>query len=216
MKTICFTGWQQPHDGLKSIAPDALHFNYTNCRSLAEIIDKFANIDTEYDRIVTWSLGSQIALKLLDDGVLKAKELVMLAPPWQIIQSPEVLDATPPHVLDETISRYKKDPEAVIEHFQSLVFLGAINQKEVLREALGDLPAIWPEGMAWLKFLKSFSCRKLHFNDMPKRIRIFHGDADVIVPVTQVEYFREKLPQAEIFILEGCSHAPQEYVRLER
>lgn len=211
MNTLCFTGWQQPFDALKGIAPDGLHFNYSDCKSYHEIADKLEQTDREYDRIVAWSLGAQIVMKLLDDGVIKTRELVMLAPPWQIVQSPEVLDATPPHVLDETIMRYKKNPEAVIEHFQSLIHMGDVKQKELIREELGDMPAVWPEGLAWLKFLKGFSCRKLRFNDMPKHIRIFHGDADIIVPVTQVEYFRLALPQSEIFILEGCAHAPQEY-----
>lgn len=209
MKTLCLTGWQQPYDALKDYAPeDALHLDYSACAHEDELYEKIAGHGADFDTLVGWSLGGQLLLKALDDGVLNAKRLVLLSTAWQIVQTQDFLDATPPEVIAETISNYKKDAVAVMESFQALLLMGDAQQKHLAREYLCDTPAIWPCGLQWLKFLQKFSCARLRWNNLPKSVTFIHGDADVIAPVGQMEYFRRSIRQAEIYIIEGCAHAP--------
>ena len=208
MSTLCLTGWQQPPDALSLIAPDALHLDYSAHANVASVYDLIEPHGTVFDTVIGWSLGGQIALNLLDQGKISCNHLVLLSVAWQLVQSREITDATPPDILDETIRGYRRDPAKTLEGFAPLLVMNDVDQKELTREFLRELPSIWPSGSSWLKFLKEFSCSRLSFHDMPKRITIIHGDADVIAPVTQLGYFREALPKADIYVIEGCAHAP--------
>ena len=222
MSTLTLTGWQQRADALEAIAPNARHLDYSACATPEELYAAIGE-DNAFDTVIGWSLGGQLALKALEDGVITANHLLLLSTPWQLVQTREVMDATPPHTLQETVQSYRKNPEAVIDSFQPLLLMGDAQQKQLARAWLGDPPPVWPAGLAWLKFLQTFSCARLRFDRLPARVSLVHGDADVVAPVTQVEYFRHRMPGADIYIMEGCAHAPhwhdadwlERYLRVE-
>jgi pimeloyl-[acyl-carrier protein] methyl ester esterase len=59
----------------------------------------------------------------------------------------------------------------------------------------------------WLKELERFSCFDVNFSETPRTL-YFHGAGDMIVHVSQAEYFRERIKNFRLEIFNNCGHAP--------
>ena len=59
----------------------------------------------------------------------------------------------------------------------------------------------------WLEELARFSCFDLDFSNMPRTL-YFHGAGDMIVHVSQSEYFAERIKNFRLEIFKNCGLAP--------
>src|SRR5262249_47693514 len=96
--TICLSGWGQAHDSLEIIAPQAQHVPYKPYPSF----DAFAGTlhGIQCDMLIGWSLGGQLAARLVAAGILQPKRLVLLAAPFQFLADTHILDAMQPALYD--------------------------------------------------------------------------------------------------------------------
>ena len=150
MNILCLTGWQQETDALFKIAPDALHFDYGAYKRPAGA-KCFKALPATPDLAIGWSLGGQLLVRAIAGGYIKPGKLLLLGAPFQ-----SVADAHFPEGMSEADFRaiknsYRKNPQAMLVQFQSLVGVGVI-------------PKLWEHGFFWLEELGNSGCHSLDFS----------------------------------------------------
>src|SRR5690349_8984668 len=114
------SGWGQAHDSLASIAPDsATHLDYSNFTNIGAFFDSIKG--QAPDILVGWSLGGQIALRAISDGIIKPKKLVLLATPYQFVASKDVKCAMDRDTFNLFHTGFENDPVKAIKRFLTLI-----------------------------------------------------------------------------------------------
>lgn len=205
MNTLTFSGWGQAPDALANIAPNATHIKY---RDYPDTSSLFTSIKgTACDLLIGWSLGGQLALRAVDSGVLKPKLLVLLATPFQFLSSKSFKSGMDGDTFHAFETSFHNNPEATLEQFALLIAKNDSNAKRIityLKSQPKQNPDKWSH---WLEELRTFSCSKLSFNNMPKTIAI-HGRDDTIVDVAQAGILHPLIADYTCHIFEKCGHAP--------
>jgi pimeloyl-[acyl-carrier protein] methyl ester esterase len=207
MKTVALSGWGQPHDALRAIAPDAVHVPYAGAESVEQAFALLAP-HRDAQTLIGWSMGGQMAVRAVADGVLKPKLLVLIATPFQFIRNTPAGVGMPPDIFAQYSDNYRRNPERTLNKSYALI---AHNDKnadtvwEYLAEARLRIPqADWQR---WLEWLSDYSCHSLDFSQFPLTL-LLHGSEDVVVSPLQSQAYRDRLPCSELRMLEGCGHAP--------
>lgn len=174
------------------------------------------------DVVIGWSLGGQVALKLIEKGLLKPKKLILIATPYQFIQN----EINPNIGLDKNIVKDFCDKLFLIDATFDSTFNANIQCSLTLIEmfAIGDSKAsLVKESLKpcnyklhllidHLDSLHKFSGDDIKFNCF-KDIEEIHyviGENDFIVQKEQAEYFRKALDQnVNVIYVANCGHAPQ-------
>jgi pimeloyl-[acyl-carrier protein] methyl ester esterase len=201
MTTLLLPGWSQSPEGLVPLATSAegevlrLDYHaYPDFRSLCRAVPQ------DPPHIIGWSLGGQIAARLVAGGHIRTQRLTLLAAPFQFV-SGESYEGTPQAVFDGFFQGMKDNPEATHKRFFRMVSSG----RSSLPLTMHHTP--YPHLLPWLKILGEFSCSTLDFRNFPPT-HLIHGTDDAVVPVIQLEYWKEQLPEATVERKEGYGHWP--------
>lgn len=206
MKCITFTGWGQPADALACIAPGAEHFPYVAYKDKAGFLSSLGPLKTSYDVVIGWSLGGQLALQAVDQGILSPKLMVLIATPFQFIESETLGCGVYRNVFEKFKHDYVKSPVAMLKRFNTLIAHNDTQEKAVLQK-MGQDTAHTDEWLGWLEVLGEYSCQDMLFNNVPSTL-IIHGRNDTVVDVGQASVFLPFIKKSRIHIMEGCGHAP--------
>lgn len=207
MRILAFSGWSQRADALASILPmDAQAFDYGAYRSYNACKDALKTYEPEV--VVGWSLGGQVALRAISDGIIKPKKVILLSAHYQALKTDDFPESFPFDVLDGLRSAYSTQPEGMLKDFYLTCAFGDSEQRKVVA-GMQEGKASFEEHhwLEWFDELTAFSCDSLDFAKIPPATLIY-GEADCIVPVAQARHFAEKLHRAEVHILPNCAHAP--------
>lgn len=209
MRTACLTGWGQPADALKSIAPDAIHIDYTRHSSANAALLEITAQAREAHLLIGWSLGGQLALRAIATGMIAPKKLVLIAAPYQFVKSPVLPIGMPADTFATFKQNYANNPIATLNKAWALIAKDDDNAHHVRerlaaqdKEQLSHYP--WE---AWLTILEQYNCRNLYLDEAPETL-IIHGDKDYVVYPQQSEKMLTILPKATLHTLKGCGHAP--------
>jgi esterase/lipase len=212
-KILCLSGWAQKHDSLKNIFQDfdsntqITHFSYFPYRSIEEISQNIKKIyDKKFDIICGWSLGGQIASRLIADNFLKTKLLVLLSAPFQFVKSKQINAAMPVKSFIDFKHNFETSPNETLKKFAILSLMNDKNSKYLV-DNLDINEQNHMHLSFWLEELGRFSCHNLNFNSFPQAI-VFQGQGDMVVNFRQADFFIEKIENCQKILLQNCGHAP--------
>ena len=207
---FCFSGWAQHYQGLELLFQQKncqlFSFNYSSFNSYQQFLENI-NFPSNHPQIVIgWSLGGQIALRLIASKILQPKFLVLLAPPFQMVKNINISAGMPPETAKTFYENFAKSPLETLQQFSFLSSLNDSNSNEILNNLQISLEnkQNW---LMWLKELYSFSCFDLNFHNIPTTI-YFHGENDAIINIAQAKYFQEKITDFHFYKMPNCGHAP--------
>ncbi len=208
MRTVSLSGWGQPADTLHEISPGT-GLDYASSPNAYTALKQLKIQADEAECIIGWSLGGQLAVRAVAAGMLKPKALILIATPFQFVATPERKLGMPPDLFQTFRNNYSSDAVRTLGKAWASILKGdsrasAIRPKleKQDRETLAQKP--W---LHWLDELNAFTCDSLHLADFPPTLLI-HGNRDAVVYHEQSIAFQEAIPQAQLFTIEGCGHAP--------
>lgn len=209
MRALTLSGWAQAHDALAPVAPDgAIHFDYGTLTSLEDCFGQLEALG-EFDIVIGWSMGGQLAMRAIAAGQLKTKRLVLLGVPYQIAADAHYTKASPPEKLAATRAMFIAGADEMMQKFLPLMASGDAKEREIIRNLRKHIVDFSKEHywLLWFDELVQFSCRELDFSHFPPT-EILHGEKDLVVLAAQAVTLGEKIPGARVYLLPECSHVP--------
>jgi pimeloyl-[acyl-carrier protein] methyl ester esterase len=207
MQTLTLSGWGQPHDVLKDVAPDAKHVPYAACGSVQDalgLLRNYANVHT----VIGWSMGGQLAVRAVAEEIIKPERLVLIATPYRFVQSKPgdigmgrtTYEQYRENLLNNSARTMKKS-HALVAHDDE--------KKETVQGYIANASKKLPEydWHYWLEVLADFDCDAIDFSNFPPTL-LLHGARDVVVEAGHSDMFHRKIPNAELVLFDAAGHAP--------
>lgn len=164
------------------------YHKYKNYDDLANTI-----IKKHYKTIVGWSLGGQIACRLLADKLITADELFIISAPFQFVGK---------NGLNKLIFLMFKI-KLILNYNWALKTLEHKIDSNIKLETNEDKSNL----LFWLNELQNFDCSNLDFSNFPATVYIA-GENDSIVSPKQKDLFKNKIKNFSTIIVKNCGHAP--------
>lgn len=216
-KILCLNGWGQKFDSLESIFDPIFlskisPFNEVYSLNYSEFFDPekfFAEVDSEElkpEIVIGWSLGGQLAIRLVEKKILQPKLLILLAPPFQMLKDSRVQAGMSKETFDEFYKNFSQAPTQTLKQFSILTAMNDRNASDIAR-TLDVNDKNFEQLKFWLEELARFSCFNVNFENMPRTL-YFQGAGDMIVHVSQAQYFQERIKNFRLEIFKNCGHAP--------
>ncbi len=179
-------------------------FDYSN---LASTESFFAEIKSQNPEIlIGWSLGGQLAVRLIEKKILTPKLLILLAPPFQMIKDERIHAGMSQATFNEFHKNFSQAPNKTLKQFSILTAMNDQNAADIARN-LDIRDQNFEQLKFWLEELSRFSCFDLDFTNMPRTLFI-QGAGDMIVHASQANYFSERIKNCRLEIFKNCGHAP--------
>lgn len=209
MRTLALSGWGQPHDALAAVAPHATHFEYAHYTAVEEALSAIAAAASQHDRVVAWSLGAQLAMRAIGEGVMRPERLVLIGAPYQFVETPALRLGMKRDTFEKFRDNYRRNPSRTLDKGWELVVNGdrheiAVRAKLHTFDKNRILRHDW---LHWLNLLDGFTAEGLDFTKFPPTLLI-HGENDAVVDSAQTDHLAKKLPQATPVVWPHCGHAP--------
>jgi len=209
-KTIlCLSGWGQKFDSLEQVFSESFFvssFDYSRLNGVEEFFAKIESQKLNPDILIGWSLGGQLAIRLIERKILQPKLLILLAPPFQMVKDSRIQAGMAKATFEEFYQNFSAAPTQALKQFAILTAMNDQNAREIAH-TLDVGEKNFEQMKLWLKELERFSCFNLDFINMPRTL-YFHGAGDMIVHSSQAEYFRERIKNLRLEIFRNCGHAP--------
>lgn len=207
VSAVTLTGWGQPHDALADIAPGARHVDYAAQDTVEGVFSLLAREIEEAELLIGWSMGGQMAVRAIVEGVIAPKKLVLIATPYRFIRGENGIGMDP-LIYAQFLDNYRGSPARTLHKSYALIAHHDRNG-EVVREKLQRAHARQPQHdwLPWLERLGAYDCDALDFSRLPPTL-LLHGKNDAVVGYEQSERFAAELPDARLELWEGCGHAP--------
>lgn len=199
MKTLALSGWGQPHDALREAVPQAVHADYAyggSMQSALELIERHKDAEV----VVGWSMGGQMAVRAVAEGLLSPQRLVLIATPFQRVGAGA-------DTLAQFRANFERDTARALKKSYALIAHGDTQGEYIkphLDAALSRLPP--HDWLYWLEALThaADAQRLAHFPET----HLIHGARDVVVGSEQSRLYQRALPNATLHVFEGAGHAP--------
>ncbi len=216
-KILCLSGWGQKFDSLEFIFNEsnfdpiffaqAQSLDYSSYRDVEEFFADVASQNLNPDILIGWSLGGQLALRLIERKIITPRLLILIAPPFQMVKSEKIMAAMTQNTFAEFRANLIKAPSQTMKQFSILTAMNDRHASEIARNL--DINDKNFDGLIyWLDELKRFSCFDLDFSKTPRTL-FFQGAGDMIVHSSQAEYFKERIVNFRLEVFKNCGHAPQ-------
>lgn len=195
MKILTFTGWGQQELPI----PQSHSFSFLSKPDI-EAAWKHYTGSTQPDIIIAWSLGGAVAVTLLQEEKLKTQQLILLATPFQFIDSPKKQQA-----INELKKNYQQDPRKTLKRFQQQITFGDSKTREVRSKLVTAADTTYLEN--WLPELEHVNFTNKALDKIPNTL-IIQGNKDIVVNKEQAEKWSKSLPNCTICTLPEAGHAP--------
>ena len=212
-KITCLSGWGQKFDSLEFIFSESSFdpffvssINYLKFTNSADFFTEIKIQNPDPEIVIGWSLGGQLALRLIQEKILNPKLLVLIAPPFQMVKSEKIAAAMTQNTFAEFRANLVKAPTQTLKQFSILTAMNDRNANEIARN-LDVNDGNFESLIYWLDELKRFSCFDLDFSQMPRTL-FFQGAGDMIVHSSQANYFKDRIKNLRLEIFKNCGHAP--------
>jgi len=212
-KILCLSGWGQKFDSLEIIFNESIFDpffvsseNYSTFDSTEKFFADIASKNLNPEIVIGWSLGGQLAIRLIEKKILSPKLLILLAPPFQMVKDERIQAAMPKDVFDEFYKNFSTAPSKTLKQFAILTAMNDSNASAIAK-TLDINDQNFAQLKFWLEELSHFSCFDIDFSNMPRTL-FFQGAGDMIVHASQAEYFKQKIQNFRLEIFKNCGHAP--------
>ena len=205
-KITILSGFGQEPETFKNVFTnkDVIALDYLQNKNFEDLLTQDLKA---YDNkvVIGWSLGGQVAIRLIEKQILKPKLLILIATPFQFIQNEINKIGIEKYNFDSFKNVLRLD---VIEALKYLAYLSA-GKDENPDLVLQNMEPIKNIGNleSWFQELKDFTCFDVDFTNFPKTVYIC-GDGDAVVNCFQHKYFNERIADFELRIMFNCGHAP--------
>jgi pimeloyl-[acyl-carrier protein] methyl ester esterase len=209
---LCLSGWGQNYKSLEaSFFENILEkFNISSLNySLSEGFLKFKDsykFPPNPQVVIGWSLGGQIALRLIQHKIFTPKLLVLIAPPFQMVKDARIQAGMSIKTYNEFFDNLSKAPDATLKKFSILSIMNDKNKSQIIKN-LEISDENHQKLIIWLQELKDFSCFDFDFANMPPTL-FYIGAGDMVVHNSQSKYFADRIDDFELHIFDNCGHAP--------
>jgi esterase/lipase len=92
-KILCLSGWGQKFDSLEQVFSESFFvssFDYSRLNGVEEFFTEIESQKLNPDIVIGWSLGGQLAIRLIERKILQPKLLILLAPPFQMVKDSRI------------------------------------------------------------------------------------------------------------------------------
>lgn len=214
MKSIsCLPGWGQNYRCLEEIFNSleladckVSSFDYAKFFSVAEFFNFVKAENSQPDIIIGWSLGGQLAVRMIAEKILAPKLLILLAPPFQMVKDSRIQSGMSRASYNEFYRSFVDSPTQALKKFSILTSMSDRNANEIAR-GLDVSEENFAQLKFWLEELERFSCFDVDFSNMPRTLFI-QGAGDMIVHASQADYFKQRIKNFRLEIFSNCGHAP--------
>ncbi len=210
---LCLSGWGQKFDSLEFIFNDEFFapffissFDYSKLDSVEDFFSEISKKNNP-EILVGWSLGGQLAVRLIAKGIFKPKLLILIAPPFQMLKDSRIQAGMSRETFNQFYNNFAKAPTETLKQFSILTAMNDRHASEIAR-TLDINDKNFAQSKFWLEELARFSCFDIDFSNMPPTL-FFQGAGDMIVHASQAEYFKQRIKNFQLEIFKNCGHAPQ-------
>lgn len=211
---LCLSGWGQKFDSLEFIFKESnfdpffvSSLDYSGFDGVEKFFSFVKSEKFSPEILVGWSLGGQLAIRLIEQRILNPKLLVLIAPPFQMIKDSRVQAGMSMNTFKEFRENFVSAPDKTLKQFSILAAMNDRNASEIAR-TLDVNEDNFENLIYWLDELKRFSCFDVDFSSMTRTI-FLQGAGDMIVHESQAKYFAERIKNFRLEIFRNCGHAPQ-------
>ncbi len=205
-KILCISGWGQKFDSLESIFDPNFFVSSLDYSAFDDVKEFFSSVDCDSEIVMGWSLGGQLAIRLIERKILAPKLLILIAPPFQLVKDFRIQAGMAKSTFDEFYKNFTTAPSQTLKQFAILTAMNDRNAKEIAR-TLDINEKNFANLAFWLRELEKFSCFDINFSNMPRTL-YFHGAGDMITHNSQAEYFQQRIKNFRLEIFKNCGHAP--------
>jgi pimeloyl-[acyl-carrier protein] methyl ester esterase len=209
---LCFSGWGQNFKSLEaSFSQNILEkFNISSLNySLSEGFLKFKDsykFPPNPEVIIGWSLGGQIALRLIQNKIFTPKLLVLIAPPFQMVKDARIQAGMSLKTYNDFFNSFSQAPGVTLKKFSILSIMNDKNKSQIIKN-LEFSAENNHKLITWLQELKDFSFFDFDFTNIPQTL-FYIGAGDMVVHNSQSKYFADRINDFELHIFNNCGHAP--------
>lgn len=161
-------------------------------------------------RVIGWSLGGMVALRLAEKYPEKIKSLSLIASNPHFVKTSTWSGVTSGE-LDAFTKNIKRNASAGLLRFMSIQVQGASDMKLCLRQAKNALAecALPREGVLieGLQILRSDDLREA-LKNLKIPVQMIFGEQDSLVPMSVGGECQTLNPELELQIIEGAGHIP--------
>ncbi|MES2960978.1 MAG: alpha/beta fold hydrolase [Pseudomonadota bacterium] len=181
-------------------------FDYFAFDNVEKLFAEIATQKLNPEILIGWSLGGQLAVRLIEKKILTPKLLILIAPPFQMLKDSRIHAGMSQNAFDEFYGNFVKAPTQTLKQFSILTAMNDRSAKEIAK-TLDINDKNFEQLKFWLEELSRFSCFDVDFSNMPRTL-FFQGAGDMIVHASQAEYFKERIKNFRLEIFNNCGHAP--------
>lgn len=161
--------------------------------------------------VVGWSLGGQVAMRLALDHPDRVSRLALVGSTPRFVQGGDWQAGIAPEVFRQFAAQAATDYHDTMTRFLGLQAFGGEASRTLLRELKERFfarPA--PDAQALSDALTILLETDLRAELPGLRIPVLllHGNRDTLAPAAASRWMAQQLPQAQLHVIEGASHAP--------
>jgi pimeloyl-[acyl-carrier protein] methyl ester esterase len=209
---LCLSGWGQNFKSLEaSFSENILQklnissLNYSSFEGFLKLKESL-KFPSNPDVIIGWSLGGQIALRLIQNKIFTPQLLVLIAPPFQMVKDSRIQAGMSQKTYNEFFNNLSQAPDATLKKFSILSIMNDKNKSQIMKN-LEISDENHQKLLIWLQELKDFSCFDFDFKNIPPTL-FYIGAGDMVVHNSQSKYFADRINDFELHIFDNCGHAP--------
>ncbi len=205
-KITILSGFGQEPKALQNVFSnkDVIALDYLQTKNFEDLLTRdLKAYDNEV--VIGWSLGGQVAVRLIEKQILKPKLLILIATPFQFVQDDKNQVGMPRELFEQFQNVLDENPEQALEYLANLTALNDKNPEDVLKNMINTENT--DNLYFWLKELKNFNCFSVDFTNFSKTIYIC-GSGDMVVDHLQYKLFLKQIKDFELQIMFTCGHAP--------
>lgn len=210
---ICLSGWGQKHNSLESIFSESCFdpffvssIDYSAYSSPDKFFEDIKSQNLDAEILIGWSLGGQLAIRLIEQKIINPKLLILIAPPFQMVKDQRIQAGMAKRIFKDFYQNFSTAPDKTLKQFSILTAMNDRNASEIAR-TLDINDQNFTQLKIWLEELSRFSCFDVNFTGMPRTI-FAQGAGDMIVHPSQAEYFKQRIKNFRLEIFKNCGHAP--------
>ncbi|NBV06197.1 MAG: alpha/beta hydrolase [Proteobacteria bacterium] len=210
---LCLTGWGQRFDSLEFVFKESnfdpffvSSIDYSGFSDVEKFFTDIKSQNLNPEIVIGWSLGGQLAIRLVEKKILNPKLLILIAPPFQMVKSEKIAAAMSQKTFSEFRANLIKAANQAMRQFSILISMNDQNAREIAHTLDVNDKNLF-NLINWFDELKRFSCFDLDFSQIPRTL-LFQGVGDMIIHPSQADYFKERIKNFRLEVFKNCGHAP--------
>jgi len=195
-KILTISGWGQRADTIsKALNIESDYLEYINHQE-DKLIDL---VNNQYDTIIGWSQGGQIALKIAK--AKNIKKIILIASPYEYLHE---TNAIPRALFQKIINDFTNNAKRFSAEFRQFICFGDTKFKSIAKQ-LEASNYKTEQLLYWLKKLPEIPNHNLAPD---AEILFIHGNKDQVIPISQAKLFATRFKNVRLQFMEGAGHAP--------